>query len=188
MKIVVARYNEDISWTTQFPNVIIYNKGLPMENYSNQIMLPNLGREGQTYYKHIVENYHTLDDYTVFLQGNPFDHSPNVLLKLNQYIQSPPIKDFEYISEQIYKTNLSGCPHHSNLPMQQVYAILFQENRSEMEIEFGAGAQFIVSRKAIQSNPIEFYQLILQFLEQSIDPIVGHVFERFHRIIFTRNL
>jgi hypothetical protein len=25
--IVVARYNEDIEWTKQFQNVIIYNKG-----------------------------------------------------------------------------------------------------------------------------------------------------------------
>jgi hypothetical protein len=27
MKIIVARYNESIEWTKEFPNVIIYNKG-----------------------------------------------------------------------------------------------------------------------------------------------------------------
>jgi hypothetical protein len=27
IKIVVSRYNEDISWTRQFQNVVIYNKG-----------------------------------------------------------------------------------------------------------------------------------------------------------------
>ena len=35
--IVVARYNENIEWTKQFSNVIIYNKGLPLENSYKQI-------------------------------------------------------------------------------------------------------------------------------------------------------
>lgn len=30
--IVVARYNENIEWTKQFPNVIIYNKGQKLNN------------------------------------------------------------------------------------------------------------------------------------------------------------
>jgi hypothetical protein len=29
MNIVVARYQEDVSWTKEFSNVIIYNKGEP---------------------------------------------------------------------------------------------------------------------------------------------------------------
>jgi hypothetical protein len=27
MKMVVARYNENVQWTKLFPNVVIYNKG-----------------------------------------------------------------------------------------------------------------------------------------------------------------
>jgi hypothetical protein len=27
---------------------------------------------------HIIENYHRLDDVTVFTQGKPFDHCPNI--------------------------------------------------------------------------------------------------------------
>ena len=49
--IVVARYNENIEWTLQFPNVKIYNKGQKIENCSNQYFLDNVGREGHTYYK-----------------------------------------------------------------------------------------------------------------------------------------
>jgi hypothetical protein len=78
LSIVVARYNENIEWTKQFNNVIIYNKGESL-NESNEILLPNVGREGHTYYKHIYDNYDTLSEYTIFLQGNPFDHSPNIL-------------------------------------------------------------------------------------------------------------
>ena len=77
MLIVVARYNESIDWT-KFYNCIIYNKGDPIENTNtttNVTTLPNVGREGHTYLHHIINNYDTLSDYTMFLQGNPFDHT-----------------------------------------------------------------------------------------------------------------
>ncbi len=38
MKLVVARYNENINWTKQFKDVIIYNKGDSL-NINNEIML-----------------------------------------------------------------------------------------------------------------------------------------------------
>jgi hypothetical protein len=77
--IVVSRYNEDVNWTKQFNNVIIYNKGEKLSDDFNQILLNNVGREGHTYYKHIYDNYDNLDDYIIFLQGNPFDHSPDII-------------------------------------------------------------------------------------------------------------
>ena len=63
----------------QFSNVFIYNKG---EKLDNTIVLPNIGR-CHTYFKHIVDNYHNLTDFIIFLQGNPFDHSPNIINNLN---------------------------------------------------------------------------------------------------------
>jgi len=30
--IIVARYNENVEWTKQFSNVIIYNKGSKLDN------------------------------------------------------------------------------------------------------------------------------------------------------------
>jgi len=44
MMIVVARYNEDVEWTRQFPNVIIINKGQPLNNGYNEFFLNNVGR------------------------------------------------------------------------------------------------------------------------------------------------
>lgn len=64
--IVVARYNEDLEWTKLLSNVIIYNKGTPLTNDFNQILLNNVGREGHAYYKHIYDNYDKLADYTFF--------------------------------------------------------------------------------------------------------------------------
>ena len=53
-----------------------------------------------------------------------------------------------------------------------------------MDFIFGAGAQFIVSKKQIKNNPKDFYLKIIKMLEKDIDPIEGYVIERFHKLIF----
>jgi len=69
MQFIVARYNENVEWTKQFKNVIIYNKGQKLSDDYNQVFLNNVGREGHTYYQFIYDNYDNLDnldDYLVF--------------------------------------------------------------------------------------------------------------------------
>jgi len=182
--IVVARYNENIEWTKQFTNVIIYNKGNKLTDY-NDIILNNVGREGHTFYKYIYDNYDKLENYTIFLQGNPFDHSPNIINDLNNYINNNNLSiEFDFLSDKILDSNLSGCRHHSNLPLIDTYEKLFNERKESMEITFGAGGQFIVSKKNILKRPKDFYYKIIEILQNDINPIEGFVIERFHKLIF----
>jgi hypothetical protein len=183
--IVVARYNENINWCKKFSNVIVYNKGDCLNNGYNEILLPNVGREGHTYYKHICDNYDNLTDYTIFLQGNPFDHSPNIMHDLNKYINNPFLNiNFEFLSKNIIDCNLSGCEHHKDLPLIETYEKIFGKRVENMKFKFGAGAQFIVSKKCILNRPKSFYSKIVELLENEINPIEGFVIERFHKIIF----
>ena len=182
--IIVARYNENVEWTKQFTNVKIYNKGIQLENGYNEIRLTNVGREGHTYYKYICDNYDNLDDYTIFLQGNPFDHSPNIVYNINKYINNNLQIDFEFLSEWIIDCNLNGCIYHQNLPLKQVYYMLFNEYADNLKFAFGAGAQFIVSKRCILKRPKFFYSKIIEILQNDINPIEGFVIERFHKLIF----
>lgn len=184
MIIVVARYHEDVEWTKQFPNVIIYNKGNKLDEGYNEILLKNVGREGHTYYKYIYDNYDNLDDYTIFLQGKPFDHSPDIIRELNYYVNNKEINiDFKFLSLFKLKCNLLGCYHHNGLPLKEVYEKLFNERKDNMEFIFGAGAQFIVSKKNILKRPKSFYLKIVEMLQHTINPIEGFVIERFHSLI-----
>jgi hypothetical protein len=190
VKIVVARYNESIEWTTQFNDVAIYNKGDKLDGSYNEILLPNVGREGHTYYKYIHDNYDNLDDHTIFLQGNPFDHSPNIITNM-KYIFDNMIHlkhNFLYLSEQILECNLYECPHHKGIPIADVYIKIFGNISSNFTFKFGAGAQFIVSKPCILQKPKSFYLKIVKLLEYSINPIEGFVIERFHPLIFLHNL
>jgi len=183
--IVVARYNEDLEWSKQFLNVIIYNKGIKLTNDFNQILLNNVGREGHTYYKHIYDNYDNLAEYTIFLQGNPFDHSPNIISNLNNYINNKELNiDFEFLSEWIISCNINGCIHHTGLPLIETYEKIFGEKKDNNNFLFGAGAQFIVSRKKILQRPKEFYLNIIKILENEMYPLTPWVIERFHNLIF----
>jgi len=78
-EIVVSRFNEDVSWLRDIPpslytKVTIYNKNdtpieCPVANCT-VVQLPNLGRESHTYLWHVIHNYDTLADMTLFLPGS----------------------------------------------------------------------------------------------------------------------
>jgi hypothetical protein len=78
VKIVVARYKENVRWLLPIiNNCIIYNKGPDDLNYipHNKITkMPNVGREAGAYVKHIIDNYDNLDEHTIFIQAQPYDH------------------------------------------------------------------------------------------------------------------
>jgi hypothetical protein len=189
IKIIISRYNEDLKWTEDLKNVIIYNKGNKDIISNHKIIdLPNVGREGHTYYTHIYNNYNNLDDYTIFLQGNPFDHSPNIINDVLKFINDPENIDFKFLSSKIHTFNLKkGCPYHHNLPLIEVYNKLFYDENYNINVEFGTGAQFIVSKETILLNPLSIYKNIIDILGYDINPIEGFVIERFHKLIFNCN-
>ena len=185
--IIVARYNENVEWTKKLTNVIIYNKGKKLDNNYNEVFLNNVGREGHTYYKYICDNYENLAEYTIFLQGRPFDHSPNIISNLNKYINNKELNiDFEFLSEQIHYSSLDlECSKYWQCKnIHKNWERIFGVSNDNKECIFGAGAQFIVSKKKILNHPKEFYENIVNLLSYSSDPIEGHNIERFHMYIF----
>ena len=77
VKIIVARYNEDLSWMKETPfnkfRYIVYNKGINGDfekcNVDKIIQLPNVGRCDHTYLYHIVHNFKNLNAINVFFPG-----------------------------------------------------------------------------------------------------------------------
>ena len=88
-EIVVARYNENLDWLKKIKKskdikITVYNKG--SDDISiNAIKLPNTGRESGTYLYHIINNYDKLADQTIFCQGDPIFHAPDLIELINNY-------------------------------------------------------------------------------------------------------
>lgn len=187
MKIIIARYNEDISWikylNKEFKDILIYNKGLSL-NIPNEIMMENVGREGHTFYKYIYDHYDELDDYTIFLQGNPFDHLPNTISIINNIIHYKKQFKFKLLSKKLLHCDLIQCKYHPNLPLYKTYQYLFKTDKQNLSFLFGPGGQFIVHKSEILKHSKDFYLKIVNLLDYSVNPIEGFVIERFHPLIF----
>jgi hypothetical protein len=175
IKIVVARYGENIEWTKKYDNVVIYNKGPPLNRGYDEIRLANVGREGHTYYTYICDNYDQLDDYTVFLQGHPFNHSPDIQAQL----EAESDEEFQYLTP-LTREDISD----DDMPMTLAYEYLFDKPIDISSVQYGAGAQFIVSKTRILQRPRQFYERIVELLQHDVNPIEGYIVERFHGLIF----
>lgn len=118
VEIVIANYEEDLSWMKSIPEnlysrITIYNKGSPkVYNIprSTVISLPNVGREAHTYLHHIIQNYNSLADVTLFLPGSTasYDQKKAQLDILIEFLKGNQhdshivgIRDPSYIADQL---------------------------------------------------------------------------------------
>jgi hypothetical protein len=167
--VIVARYNEDLAWTNDITHKLtIYNKGEKVEGLTNPVVpLVNKGREGETFLRHIIENYHNLDAVTVFLQGDPFDHlnllngwsldmteleKKMVCYKLNREINAN--SKFEGFYQVRY--NVPGNTNNSKTTEYCYY--YFGEFHNWFTVV--PGAQYIVPKEVILSRPLMFWQML----------------------------
>lgn len=80
VEVIISRHNEDISWSDMYASIrTVYEKSdepnvLKVGTPGNVVRLANLGRESHTYLAHIVNNYDTLAELTVFSQGSAPGH------------------------------------------------------------------------------------------------------------------
>lgn len=163
MIVVVARYNENLDWLKTVPwDYIVFNKGednLP-KWIKNEIKLPNIGREAHTYLTYILKNYDNLPEYTIFLQGSPFDHSR----KLFQLLDNFSGEDFYTLSGRTFRCDGLGRPKHPGLKLGESAQMLFVDKIRTYP--YPAGAEFIVSKKTILFHTKLTYQKIMDFMTQ----------------------
>jgi len=86
--LIIARYNEPIEWILLVPQdfrIHIYNKGASIDSAAVRaratriIDRPNAGRESESYLTHMIEHGPGSGPFTVFCQGDPFEHSPDFI-------------------------------------------------------------------------------------------------------------
>ena len=165
-KVVVTRYNERLWWLSQIPQecVVVYDKSdVPNEKY---IAVPNVGRDGETHFRYIVDNYDTLPDYVVFLQGNPYDHFSMVPLNMERAVQDEMQRG--YTTGMPFLRNpwdVGALYQFPELRVEYFYKLFFDGecpwdtwSVGPKFIEFSSGMQYIVPKQCILARPLEFYK------------------------------
>jgi hypothetical protein len=204
-KIVVARYQENIDWLDPIKKDCIFiNKGEAL-GLENEILLPNLGRESDSYLWYIINNYDQLPDVVAFTQGDISDHS---------YIFEP---DFhECLIEAISQAGLQGKsdifhthsiddihvnPQWNYSKTDNTY-FLPDNYKNNIPVKFGEwfckhvntvypdpihvywAAIFAVKKEYILKRPREYYETLIQEVNHHVNPIEGHFIERSWYYIF----
>ena len=186
IELVVARYNEDLSWLNNIPPQIsarVYDK-------SGTGNLLNVGREAHTYLHHICENYDALPDLTIFAQGKPFDHAFDFHKTLRALAATPDDIEFRWLGHIIDTDDANGArlfatwsknSGDERLNMNGFHRALFGHDGPE-QYTFVLGAQFIASRALIRARSLPFWRRALQV---SVDfPDAAHCYERSWNRVF----
>lgn len=188
VELVVARYRENLNWLRRVPRAIrvrVYDKsGDPPTD--GREALPNIGREAHTYLHHLVRQYDQLADLTIFVQGRPFDHAPDLHKRLRALAAGDErVSDFQWFGFLVDCDDRLGArlfqqwsknPERRPLPMQPFWRAVFGEAEAPETFTFFGGAQFAVTRDRIRCRPIAFYQQALRVAETF--PDAAHAFER----------
>jgi len=208
VKVIIARYREDISWADQLGyDYVVYDKG--GREHEKAIVLPNIGREAHTYFSHIVHEYDALADMNVFLQGDPFDHiddrgraSVDMLRTQLEDIaeRAVPFKGLAWFK---LKCDGQGRPHDlrkpenegrwagwgRDIPVGEVFEQLFDAVAPARIVARAPTGNFCVTGERIRTRPWEFYEYALKLVEN--DPLdennTGHAIERLWQYIFNGN-
>jgi len=205
---IISRYNEDVNWATkainEYDKLTIYNKGktLDISKNSEVVNLPNVDREGHTYLYHIISNYDSLAEISVFLQGRIDDLVYPAFNPLYLYVDMARIYGFG-----ASHIKLVGPTYWSNNPFNYEgngrHALQLQSgemlNTSETMLEFfyrflgpvpilsavSYCGCFSVKKELILSRPITFYKNLFKEINKHPNPLAGHYLERMWLYIFT---
>ncbi len=212
-KIIVARYDECIDWLNEIKDdCLIYNKGVAL-NIKNEVMIPNMGRESETYLHYIINNYDNLPDVVVFTQGRIKDHlfqfreEPHkYLLKLKdeafKYGKSNSRWVFRENNEAIYDNNDINWKKDWNLKNGRYFLnnnykdnkpIIYEDwFKKYIDKDYPnpfhiyTNGLFAVKKELILNKPIEYYKILIKEVDHHINSAEGHFFERAWYYIFNR--
>jgi len=184
-ELVVARHREDLAWLKRVPRefaVTIYDKG---DGSGGGVRLPNIGREAHTYLHHLATKRDELAELTIFVQGHPFDHAPDLHRCLRAYADGAARpSDFWWLGFLADTDDARGRrlfvpwsknPERRELEMDRFHQELFGAPGPEV-YRFFVGGQFALTRGTALGRSQEFYvragELAAGF------PLAPHCFER----------
>ena len=182
--VVIARYKEDLDWLKDLNNpFMVYNKGpeWPYEIIRKDI--PNKGREAETYFRSIIENYSILHQYKymVFLQGDPFEHCNDLFKQINTYDDE---NNFGHLSESNSLVDLSNILYLNDFSVSLIECLLKQNYLNQsgavksllflnfigVKVQscvwsYACGAQYIIPTSMILNKSVEWWMHVYRVFE-----------------------
>lgn len=225
--IVIARYNENLDWlcdntvknkitdNAYKTSFYIYNKGVNnatprfLECYSkivdvHVIQVENVGRCDHTYLHHIVKNYNSLADVTIFLPAScdmdikqqkthfivdkVYTELDTVFITEIAYNIYEAMKDF-YLDnwKSSHDSNKINEDESMELAQPRPFGEWYLHVFGTEELHFNDitfHGILAVSREHIQQRNLSFYKKLIRHVDKHHNPEAGHYIERSWSAIF----
>lgn len=200
--VVVARYNEDISWIKPIEDhCVIYNKGTTL-NIPNEIIIPNVGRESETYLHYIIDNYDSLPEIIVFTQGNFAEHlgRPDTGYLLTMVLEAQKYGKSKTRWSQPIDANdearihwgptwnlrpnekgsfyLYDCYKNNNHILFHDWFIQHIQPTYPDVLHIYMNGIFAMKGEIIRQRPLAFYKKLIEEVNYHVNPVEGHFMER----------
>ncbi len=197
LALVTARWREDLRWLRRVPaafRIEVLNKGEPVEPGrpdARVTPLPNVGREAHAYLHHLAEHYDRLADLTVFVQGHPFDHVPDLHARLRAWAEGRARMDgFAWLGFLLEREDKAGRlflqwsknPERRALDLPGFWRAVFGDAPCPEFFDFFGGANFAVTRDVVRARPRAFYARACEVAASF--PEAAHCFERMWDRVF----
>lgn len=189
IEVVVCRCGEDLAWLRNLPagvHITVYDKTPPPgPAWPNALPLPNFGREAHAWLHHLFTRYDTLAAWTVFCQGRPFDHAPDMHRAIRTLADGKPATGGFHWLGFLWETDdargrptfvhWTKNPSRRELDLEGFFQTLWQEPAPD-KLRYVGGGQFALSRERARLRPREFYGKARELSE--VFPDAAHAFER----------
>lgn len=192
--VIISRYQEDLEWVRKLDcSILIYNKDDKEYNEFPNFQIPNIGRESETFIRGIIDNYDILNQFEsiTFLQGNPFEHCPDLYEKLEEKVLdynflSNNIQSYDLMSDlYINGTHLSiihnlygnqlfwnvimevtGVDFNFSKIFEQIYSLceIMDIKYKGINYQWGHGAQYSVKPEFILSKSLNWWKELYRLL------------------------
>jgi len=215
-QIVVAHYNEDLSWLHAYAsNTIVYSKGLPPTEgkFLRVEQLPNIGRESHSYLHHLFHSYDSLADITMFTQGDIYnvntDFDPHSNLPVYEMVsmalKTPRggITSFAAMSETFIDWDGIRWHHGPKAKWLKVWGTTLVRARltpaefwkyihgeeHPRALHVHAHCLFAIRAETARRKPKEFWQKLLNYFENNgeCNPEEGIYMDRFWFALFSES-
>ena len=217
-KLVIATYDEDISWSRRYQGLrAIYEKSGKQRysgesQYDEVVSIPNVGKEAFSYLSYIIHNYDSLPEYVAFSQGGISqehawirkDFGPDMFLNMLREARkndgcSDPMTapkdhpDFGYGFNPLNPRDKKYAPKSISLskdlaPDFRAWMMKIGLPSKYDKLKIYPSAYMVISKRRIQSRSRKYYMDLLPHLNYALDPPEGHYFERSWYYIFNCNV
>ena len=166
LEIVITRFDENLNYFKNYQEFLtIYNKGKNDLSLNCKIVnRPNVGRDGETIFYHIINNWDNLSDITFFCQGHINDRNDQLITysDFENYINTDNIYFFK---ERNDLPNLDEKLLNFNIKFKYIYEEVFNKEYKK-KFTWVSGMWISVKKNKIKNVPYNIYQNMLNLFDK----------------------